>query len=143
MMTVRGRIFPSMNVANGPPVAVDLFRICTHCYSRARRPSCRSMSHGDSGSRRASPYALNIHGSNMPLRRAIRGSRHHPINDLRRPSGCVKNAVLLVPGYVVTKFVSVESSLSFKLPKPIHPVFRTHLMSHAASPHSRERILRR
>ena len=29
MMTVRDRIFPSMNAANGPPLAVVLFPICT------------------------------------------------------------------------------------------------------------------
>ena len=35
-MIVQGRIFPSMNVAKGPPLAVDLLPICT---SIATHPS--------------------------------------------------------------------------------------------------------
>ena len=39
------------------------------------------------------------------------GSRHYPIENLRGPSRCMKNVAHLVPGYVVIKIVSVESSV--------------------------------
>ncbi len=38
------------------------------------------------------------------------GSRHLPVDNSRRRSGCMKNAAPSFPGYVVLKFVSVESS---------------------------------
>ena len=99
MMIVRGRIFLSMNVANGPPLTVDLLPICTI----ATHPStlvglCPKATLG----RGAPRLRLEYSRLEYPSAARKRGSRHHQIDDLRRRSGCMKNAVLLVPGCAVT-----------------------------------------
>ena len=99
---LRGRIFPSMNVADGPPLAVDrpTPHLHLHCYSLVdpRVGLCPMATLSGGGP------ALRLEYSRLeyPSAARKRGSRYHPIDELRRRSGCMKNAVLLVPGHVVT-----------------------------------------
>ena len=59
------------------------------------------------------------------------GSRHHPIDNLRRRSGCMKHAARFISWMRCSKIrFSCEQS-SVKLP----PIARTRLVTHVASPH--------
>ena len=102
---------PSMKCRQWPtPRCRPIPHLHSHCYSPVdpHVGLCPMATLGRGAPRpRSAPWIFTLE---YPSAARKRGSRHHPIDDLRRRSWCMKNVALLVPGYVVTKLVSVERS---------------------------------